>query len=303
MDRRHILTPLRTLVALVVVTLGTQSCAPPQTPTTTSVTGMVWVDTNGDGLRDPGEKGLPGVTIGLLAGADLQSAGSTKTGPDGMYAFDGVEQSVFRVTTALPSGYAFTLKDQGTDDRIDSDVNPSGSLAGQTDSFVPGVNNRDHWDSGLIGALPVTTATPLEATALPPATGEPPTLEPLTQVAGDYQVLYYVAIDSGQNAPLVNLPPTGTMHVAQSGQRLTMEIEGADPSQTHITFDATLVGLGTATAVASSLVAGIPDVITQIAGGFLRTESGEIQVSFTLEIGVNGELPGGQTVVYSVVSE
>ncbi len=297
MERSRILNPI---VSIFILGLGTQLCALPG-PGTTTIKGVVWVDADANGLRDPGEAGRSGVAVDLVTAANSKIAASTSSDDSGAFAFEGVQKLAYRVAFTLPEGYTFSPQDQGLDDGLDSDVNPGGSFPGQTESFVPGDSTLVAWDAGLVPspALPPS----------PPATAEPapatplPTPEPVTQAAGDYRVQYIVAIDTGENAALVNLPPIGTLHVSQDGDHLTMEIEGADPDQTRITFDTTLEGVGTATAFASSRVAGIPDVSTQIAGGFLRPERGDIQVSFTLEIGVNGELPGGQEVVYSVVSE
>lgn len=297
MERKRVFNPI---VSLIVIGLGAQLCALPRTAPTT-VSGMVWLDANGDGVRDPDEKGMPGMEVGLVTAADSNVVAQTTTDAAGGYTFSSVEEHAFRVAFALPDGYAFSPKDQGQDDSFDSDVNAGGPFPGQTDSFVPGEKNQEHWDGGLVANLLVPTAVPTTPEVVPST--PLPSPKPVTDVAGDYSVQFLVAIDTGQNASLVNLPPTGTMHVTQDGQNLTIEIVGTDPNQTRMTFNSILDAFGTTSAFASSLVAGIQDVRTQMAGGFLRVDNGAITVSFTLEVGVNGEFPGGQEVVYSIVSE
>ena len=297
MERKRVLNPV---LSLVVVGLSVQLCTLPRLAPT-SVSGMAWVDANADGIRDMGELGMAGVKVALVAAADSSVTAQATTDDSGGYAFSSVEQHAYRVAFTLPNGYGFSPKDQGQDDSLDSDVNPGGAFPGQTDSFVPGEKSQTGWDAGLVISLP--SPTPLPATPETVPSTPLPTSAPVTQVAGDYSVQYLVAIDNGDNASVVSLPANGTMHVSQDGQSLSIEIEGMDPNQTRITFNSTLDTLGTTTGHASSTVAGIQDVNSQIAGGFLRVASGEIQVSFTLEVGVDGELPGGQEVVYSVVSE
>jgi len=85
---------------------------------------VVWHDLNGDGLFDfPFEPGMSGVTVELYK-CDGTFVASTTTDADGHYGFYGLLVGNYYEKVIPPSGYAFTLKDQGTDDYVDSDFDP-----------------------------------------------------------------------------------------------------------------------------------------------------------------------------------
>ena len=56
---------------------------------TGAVEGTVWSDADGDGIQDPGEVGIPDVTV-ELRGTDGNVVATTTSGPDGSYIFTGV---------------------------------------------------------------------------------------------------------------------------------------------------------------------------------------------------------------------
>ncbi|MFC0406608.1 SdrD B-like domain-containing protein [Roseomonas elaeocarpi] len=91
---------------------------------TTSLSGLAFTDTNGDGIRDSNDPGLTGVTVQLLNAAGTVVA-TTTTGTGGAYSFTGVAPGQYQVQFAAPSGTVFTAQNQGTNDTIDSDVNPA----------------------------------------------------------------------------------------------------------------------------------------------------------------------------------
>jgi len=103
--------------------------------TPASVRGTVYNDLNGNGLIDPGEPGIPGVTVALLdnGGAVLATA---LTAADGSYSFTGLAPGVYAVReTDLPA-YASTTPNQvgvvlgdGTNAVVDfGDQIPAGAL-------------------------------------------------------------------------------------------------------------------------------------------------------------------------------
>ncbi|MCZ7532885.1 MAG: LPXTG cell wall anchor domain-containing protein [Acidimicrobiia bacterium] len=82
----------------------------------------VWYDTNGDGLQDAGEKGIPGSTV-MITGLDgqdvdpvtagVQTTLMMLTGDDGKYLFSGLPAGTYKVETQLSwippgSGQTFT---------------------------------------------------------------------------------------------------------------------------------------------------------------------------------------------------
>lgn len=108
---------------------------------------QVWFDQNGDGIQDAGEPGVAGVTVNLLH-PDGMLAVSTVTNVDGRYKIDALGMHAYVVEFILPDGYAFTLKNQGADWSMDSDVNP---LTGRTDPFMFMMNDAmlGRLDAGL----------------------------------------------------------------------------------------------------------------------------------------------------------
>jgi hypothetical protein len=111
----------------------------------------IWADLNGNGLQETGEPGVVGVTVQLLSetGALLQTTISVA---NGAYNFTGVTLGTYRVRVIPPTGYQFTPSNQGSDDTVDSDIDPT---TGRTTLIVlaDATGSRD-WAAGLF--RPVT---------------------------------------------------------------------------------------------------------------------------------------------------
>lgn len=84
----------------------------------------VWVDTNRDGIQDPGEPGIPGVTVELVNTAG-QVIGTTTTGTDGLYQFP-VERGTYTVrvvTSSAPlANYYNTTPTQLTNTVVNTNI-------------------------------------------------------------------------------------------------------------------------------------------------------------------------------------
>lgn len=87
---------------------------------------FVWFDTNGNGIQEPGEPGIPNVFVILetCAGAYVNFA---VTNAQGLYLFTNVQPGQYRIKFANPGSYngfpiQLTLKDAGNDDSKDSDA-------------------------------------------------------------------------------------------------------------------------------------------------------------------------------------
>ncbi|MBN2416883.1 hypothetical protein JXO52_13630, partial [bacterium] len=122
----------------------------------------VWVDSDKDGIQDAGESGQSGVTVQLFlkTGGNEYKVGEQTTDGSGGYLFTNLAPGTYYVTFSnLPSGYEFTLQDQGGNDTVDSDANPS---TGKTIDITLGENESQlQWDAGIkekeqFGALQVT---------------------------------------------------------------------------------------------------------------------------------------------------
>ena len=71
------------------------------------ISGQVFGDGNRDARRNPGEQGLAGISVQLLAADTREVVAITKTDPQGMYRFDvsnGVRTGDYLVQEVLPSG-------------------------------------------------------------------------------------------------------------------------------------------------------------------------------------------------------
>lgn len=111
------------------------------------VSGIAWLDADGDGVRDDSETLLFGITATLyrtsvsdfassakaaltVNGTKLYTAydvygdavESVKTGKDGSYSFINLEAGNYYVVFTGLDGYGLTAQDTGTDDTVDSDA-------------------------------------------------------------------------------------------------------------------------------------------------------------------------------------
>ena len=72
-----------------------------------SISGFVYVDGNNDGLRGPGEPGIPGTTV-TLSGTDAEGNAvnlTSTTNPTGFYQFDTLKPGMYTVTETQPANY------------------------------------------------------------------------------------------------------------------------------------------------------------------------------------------------------
>jgi len=108
----------------------------------------VWYDTDGDGLQESGEPGLDSVPVSLYNNIG-SLVGFTLTGADGAYSFGGLSWTeTYSLRFFPPIGYILAPQDQGGDDDLDSDTNPS---SGFTESFtLLRFDDRTRWDTGLV---------------------------------------------------------------------------------------------------------------------------------------------------------
>ncbi len=103
---------------------------------------FVWSDADRDGVQDPGEPGIPGVTVTLDPGTPANPADdlTTTTNANGAYLFSNLPAGNYTVSFTTPAGTTPSPANQGGDDTKDSDlVNGSVTVAlaaGQTDLTV-----------------------------------------------------------------------------------------------------------------------------------------------------------------------
>ncbi|MBN8589938.1 MAG: hypothetical protein J0L94_16620, partial [Rhodothermia bacterium] len=111
-----------------------------ENPAPLQIGNRVWLDTDKDGIQDPGENGLDGITVTLTCGANTASTTTATTGgQSGTYYFtDGAggilawpggiiprntscTVSVGETTVVSGSTYFSTIADVGSNDEIDAD--------------------------------------------------------------------------------------------------------------------------------------------------------------------------------------
>jgi hypothetical protein len=129
---------------------------------------FVWLDSNQDGIQDPGEPGIAGVRVTIESlDANPPYPMKTDTNGDGEYSFEvscGVLYSVSVDLSTLPAGYSPTvITGGGTFDiqrRVDSDSNDPNGAQVIIDQLVPGEGIFDDTiDFGFVSGPPPCSAT------------------------------------------------------------------------------------------------------------------------------------------------
>lgn len=87
-----------------------------------SISGRVWVDLDGDGIRDSGEPGMENVKVTAVNITD-NTAVNTTTSADGSYSFSNLGAGKYSIRFADDrfSGYVCSPIDVGSNDRVDSE--------------------------------------------------------------------------------------------------------------------------------------------------------------------------------------
>ncbi|MEK6775776.1 MAG: SdrD B-like domain-containing protein [bacterium] len=121
-----------------------------------SIGDLVWDDTDMNGIQNTGEPGISNATVNLYRCSDNIIVAAATTNGSGNYLFPGQEPGSYYIGFVAPSGYVFTLKDQGGDDTIDSDADP---VTGQTVCVtLNSGDNNTSVDAGLfVPAVPEIT--------------------------------------------------------------------------------------------------------------------------------------------------
>jgi len=113
---------------------------------------FVWHDENMNGIQDPGELGIPGVTVKLYeVGGNGSPVSTTSTDAAGMYifTFPGGDKNYF-ISFDLPPAYQFSPQDVGANDAIDSDALPAnGTSSAFAAPVVLGGSGDESIDAGM----------------------------------------------------------------------------------------------------------------------------------------------------------
>lgn len=136
-----------------------------RTPTPINIGNFVWDDIDHDGRQDTGEPGIAGVTVQLWNSSETQLIAQTTTNANGNYTVIAPLPGDYRIRVLLSNDNdSFSPKDQaGGNDQQDSDINPSGTNFGFTNSFTLASNviSTTIVDAGIIKfRTPTPTRTP-----------------------------------------------------------------------------------------------------------------------------------------------
>ncbi len=93
---------------------------------------VVWNDANANGIKDTGEPGLSGFSVALYDTSHTLVA-STTSGTNGAYSIPQIVPGTYSLAVTAPAAYNFGPQDQGADDTLDSDFDPT---SGHTADFT-----------------------------------------------------------------------------------------------------------------------------------------------------------------------
>ncbi len=111
---------------------------------------IVWIDSNGDGIRDNDETGLFGLAVNLYDENNTLIA-AVLTGQGGSYSFRGLLPGTYVLEFVSSNDYVFSPPNQADDSR-DSDVDPQ---TGRTPLIVVSSGETsDTWHAGLVPQIP-----------------------------------------------------------------------------------------------------------------------------------------------------
>lgn len=127
---------------------------------TGGISGVAWLDENGDGIHQPSETIRPGVKVRLAdkSGATIQT---TETASNSGYSFTGLTPGEYTVwmTESSPK-FMWTTQHAGSDTTVDSDINPGLEDYGSaTVTLTDKAPDAEHVDGGLT-ARPTTGTLP-----------------------------------------------------------------------------------------------------------------------------------------------
>lgn len=161
-----------------------------------SLAGYVYADANNNGVKDPGETGISGVTIALSGSDDLGAVSKTATtDANGFYQFQNLRPGVYGLAETQPSGYldgkdavgsqgGFTANDSLTNIALGQAVNGQNNNFGELSPaglsgfvYVDANKNgvKDAGETGISGVTITLTGAddvgPVNVTALTDSTG------------------------------------------------------------------------------------------------------------------------------------
>ena len=150
-----------------------------QPPADATVGDFIWLDSDGNGVQDAHEPGLPGVTVRLI-GPDETVVAAGVSDPSGQYVLTPPSPGPLLLEVVLPDGYAPTVVDVGADDTVDSDADPVDVVDDSVERTVRVASDSSNGhvvdlDVGLVVVPPPPSTTTLPATTTTSAVTTVPT--------------------------------------------------------------------------------------------------------------------------------
>ena len=126
-------------------------------PSTAKVGDKVWFDTDGDGIQEPGESGVSGITVSLYSCGNLGTPiMTTITNATGNYLFENVTPGSYAVGFTVPIGMVFTIQSGGVSEVANSDINP---LTERTACFTVNAGDQITYVDAGITPKPISTVS------------------------------------------------------------------------------------------------------------------------------------------------
>ena len=207
-----------------------------------SLSGRVYVDADADGVFDPGERGVGGVSV-TLTGVDLFATSvylTTTTADDGSYSFAGLSPGTYTVSEAQPLFLLDGPERIGTqggqnpaNDQLSMVVPLAGGVFGQGNDFTESGMEAQYisiWDflntssrNGILFATDVYTGQ-LWFSFLDGWSGYS---RATAQISADRSTLYVTVVDQASNAYVMSVPfrESATLHIrGSSGTRYLSQL-------------------------------------------------------------------------------
>ncbi len=107
----------------------------------------VWEDFNKNGIQESNEPGIQNVTVKLYDCSNNNLVATTTTNSNGIYSFTNLNPGDYYVLFSLPTNYIFSHVNQGSNDNVDSDADPT---TGKTSCItLAGGDNNTSVDAGM----------------------------------------------------------------------------------------------------------------------------------------------------------
>ncbi|MDL1900027.1 hypothetical protein FBR02_04575 [Anaerolineae bacterium CFX9] len=264
---------------------------PTRTPTPISITTFVWDDIDQDGRQDPGEPGLPGMTVQVWNATKTNLIDQGVTNGSGSVTIQTPGPGDYRVRVVLSEiNDQFSPKDNAAaGDLADSDINPSGTNFGFTDiyTFASNLISITTIDAGIIKyrtPTPTRTPTPinlivrvwqdLNGNGIQDG-GEPDFPGVTVRLTGS-NILSIYDTKVTSNSGIANLiaPFPGTYRVGVSappGASFTLRDQGGSDSQDSDVYNSGLLAGYTPAFTIASNVISIANIDAGLVGGTPQT--------------------------------